>query len=769
MERFFSKKSVAVFLTTIILFSFFNIHYTNALSWSPVGAIATSFLSVLTNGILTIYSWFLNLIVIPLASFCLAAVGLILDYSIQYTIYGNGFGDMSASIHSIWSLLRDVANVTFIFMLLYAGIQQIISGSIKKDIIVSVITAAVLINFSLFFTKIVIDTGNIVATAVYNQINAGEKSGNASVELVQKLTPGSFQPEIDLSGRIMAGMDITTIWDVTGSGADTLAQSTTDGGANSINGIGGMINSTLKVAKILTLFFVFMFLAIMFIGRYIMLVILMATSPVGFVTGVPFIDGFAKSWRSELTKQVMIAPAIMFFLLLTIRLSQNLPASDNVFLSFFNFIFVIFLLTKSMNIVKGMSGQFGALAEKIGKATAGLAIAGVTGGASFAARGALGGAANSLAASKWGTRLEGLANSDSVLKRTFGRAGTSVLNAGATSSFDVRNIPGFKNIPIQADSKMNLGLNQGGQRADIEAGNKAAKEAAESEEKRAKAYQAKFVDQNISDKLRDDRSKLDKQLAETVNIANPTDRAKEQDRLRGEINKVNLEIKSASKDAGGTLEKIQNGVKKEDFTEAETKIKKAKEEMEDAQSKVTEAQEESVGIDDAIVRAQEDLMLAEKNGVTAESLEKRKVLDALKKKAEDVKKKISKNSNEVNEKTKAHDKANEELAKLNEEQAKAEKLRKEINEDRGFGETKDRLGRAVDAKNRRNDLAREYRAGGLTGFLRRGFVTDKTATQMSEAAEKVNDKPKTKEEKAKEREIEQQAKIYAKAQKEENK
>lgn len=746
MERFFSKKSVAVFLTTIILFAVFNIHSAHAGVLSSIGS---GFLEALTQGLGTIYSWLLNLVVIPIASFCLAVVGTILDFSIKYTVYGDGFTAMDGAIRSIWTLLRDVANITFIFMLLYAGIQQIINGSMKKDILVSVITAAVLINFSLFFTKIVIDAGNLVATAIYNQIDAGEKSGNASQVLVQSLTPSGFTTGIDLSGRIMAGLDITTIYDVTGSGESALENSTVGDGSNSINGVGGMINSTLKIFKILTLFFVFMFLAVMFVGRYITLVILMATSPVGFVVGVPFIDTFAKKWRSELSQAVMIAPAIMFFLLLTIRLSQYLPTVDNVFISFFNFIFVIFLLTKSMNIVKGMSGTFGALADKIGKVTAGLAVAGVTGGASFAARGAIGGAANQLAGSKWGTRLEGMANSDSKILRGFGRAGTSVLNAGATSSFDARNIPGFSSLGLQADSKLSaLGQNKGGQRADIEAGNKKAKEVSEAEEKRAKAYQATYADQQISDKLRGQRSDLEKQL-------NQTEDKGEQDKLRGEINKINVQIKDVAKNPTAAIEKA-TGIEKVDFSAAEAKINTAKNNLKKNDDALAKAQADLTKVDGDITSAETELQDAIKTGDIKVVAEKRKILKDLTDKASDTKQKIQDKIEDLQDPDKikdmkdAVDDATKGLETLQQQQARYGKA--------GFDINMDEARSVLDTKNRRNDIAREYRAGGLTGLFRRGFVTQKTANQMSEAGESI-DKPKSKSEKKQEAKIKEEQRI----------
>ena len=69
-------------------------------------------------------------------------------------------------------MLSDLANICFIFLLVYAGIRLILGvGKFNaKSMIVNVILMAVLINFSLFFTKIIIDAGNITARIFYNAI-----------------------------------------------------------------------------------------------------------------------------------------------------------------------------------------------------------------------------------------------------------------------------------------------------------------------------------------------------------------------------------------------------------------------------------------------------------------------------------------------------------------------------------------------------------------------------------------------------------------------
>jgi len=71
-----------------------------------------------------------------------------------------------------WELTRDLANIGFIFILLYLSFLTILQlgGGNVRSLVVRLIIVALLINFSLFFTKVVIDSSNILALGFYNNI-----------------------------------------------------------------------------------------------------------------------------------------------------------------------------------------------------------------------------------------------------------------------------------------------------------------------------------------------------------------------------------------------------------------------------------------------------------------------------------------------------------------------------------------------------------------------------------------------------------------------
>ena len=70
-----------------------------------------------------------------------------------------------------YKIILNVANMIFIFLLLYIAIKTILGdGGDMKKLLTNIIVVALMINFSLFMTKVIIDASNIVAMGFYNAI-----------------------------------------------------------------------------------------------------------------------------------------------------------------------------------------------------------------------------------------------------------------------------------------------------------------------------------------------------------------------------------------------------------------------------------------------------------------------------------------------------------------------------------------------------------------------------------------------------------------------
>jgi hypothetical protein len=81
-----------------------------------------------------------------------------------------------------WGAARDIANMLFIFILIYIAVTIIYSaethGTMKT--LAAVVVMALLINFSFFITRVVVDAGNILAVQFYNAIPATPLSQTAT-------------------------------------------------------------------------------------------------------------------------------------------------------------------------------------------------------------------------------------------------------------------------------------------------------------------------------------------------------------------------------------------------------------------------------------------------------------------------------------------------------------------------------------------------------------------------------------------------------------
>lgn len=212
-------------------------------------------------------------------SIALFLAGKILDLSVKYTLT-----DMTALVNNVsivnigWTVFRDLANIFFIFLILWLAISTILglSGGTMKTLL-RIILAAVLINFSLFITKAVIDAGNIIALHFYTLIT-GEGGS--------------------LSGVFMSGLKLSTIYNADAIGALT-------GSKLIIVGVFGSI-------LILVAAWVFLAAALMFVYRAITLIVLMILSPLAFVSWViPGLSKHTGAWWDKLFKQTFFAPIFM--------------------------------------------------------------------------------------------------------------------------------------------------------------------------------------------------------------------------------------------------------------------------------------------------------------------------------------------------------------------------------------------------------------------------------------------------------------------------
>ncbi|GMU74068.1 MAG: hypothetical protein AMXMBFR44_2670 [Candidatus Campbellbacteria bacterium] len=247
-------------------------------------------------------------LVLQLGGLILGFAGIVLEMTIQYTIVKmKDFVNGIPSIDLAWRTIRDVANILFIFVLLLISINIILgswgSGPYNKSLIPKVIIAALLINFSLFFTKVVIDVSNIITFEFYETAKSVRSSGTIDL-------PGGVTIDTGLTSSFMQGLGVSKI--ATDKAAATFAQSSYP-----------VFSLTMGIITTLVAAFVFLVIAALLIVRFVLFIFLMITSPIAFLGELlPQLRTHSKKWWETLSAQAAFAP-IFFVLILIVVLIIN--------------------------------------------------------------------------------------------------------------------------------------------------------------------------------------------------------------------------------------------------------------------------------------------------------------------------------------------------------------------------------------------------------------------------------------------------------------
>jgi hypothetical protein len=236
--------------------------------------------------------------VLTFGRFIVGVSGKLLDFAIENFIlkFGeiyNSWG-VGVAINKGWSTVRDVLNLSFIFALVYIGLKLIFNAddSSAKRSLGYLLVAALLINFSLFISKFVIDLANSLASIIYYQGLSNATQGISSV--------------------LMGMLGISTIMNIPVTDVSAL------GTAGGLAVIFGTFIFLLIMAYVLFAF------AIMILIRAIILFFLMIFSPIMFL-GFIFSDfmKYSRDYMSKLLGNAFFAPAVIFMLYLSVSIMQH--------------------------------------------------------------------------------------------------------------------------------------------------------------------------------------------------------------------------------------------------------------------------------------------------------------------------------------------------------------------------------------------------------------------------------------------------------------
>lgn len=312
----------------------------------------------------------------------LLVAGNIFDAFLAISIGSSMYNtDKAAFVYQGWRISRDLANIFFIFILLYTAIGTILGlHSVNyKKVVTQVILVAIFINFSMFMCRVIIDTGNILARVFYNEVTL---TGTTD----QGYTKGDIK-EKDISSGLVDGINPQKLFLNTRDEQEVKQTSAVS------MFIMGTIIFILLVAIAWTLFMSGAY----FVGRIGVLWVSMIFAPLAFVStlipslGKKFGQIGWSSWFSSLTTAAFNAPIFMFFIYLILLLSKQLgtimpmvEAADNpvekITVVALPIMIIMGLLTQAKSIAKEMAGQFGEVADGAFKGALGLGAMAVTGG-----------------------------------------------------------------------------------------------------------------------------------------------------------------------------------------------------------------------------------------------------------------------------------------------------------------------------------------------------------------------------------------------------
>jgi hypothetical protein len=213
------------------------------------------------------------------------------------------------AIYTIWQTLRDLANMSMIFIILYIAIKTILGDENYKKMMTKVIIVALFLNFSLFFTNIVVDASNLASTFVYKAI-----TGNCGTSAASK--------GLCLTYQVIKGLNLGAL----ASQRDT--NSTTQLITNTILAVSVRF---LGISIILVTALIFAASALIIIVRFLWIIVLMMFSSLAFAAQVlPGTEKYWTQWWEKLKTESIATPAYLLFLWVVFNFMEQKQVTGNL-------------------------------------------------------------------------------------------------------------------------------------------------------------------------------------------------------------------------------------------------------------------------------------------------------------------------------------------------------------------------------------------------------------------------------------------------------
>lgn len=267
-----------------------------------------------------------SMAIIYLTGWILSIAGVLMNASLEFTI-GNGqagsgfdaqiYSRIQGGVEAVWTAFRDIANIVIIGMFTFIALTMIL-GVEKfnaRQMVAKVLLVAVLINFSLLFTRVIIESSNFVASQFYKAAQFGIEPSSTIGLLASPANAtgisGKFGQLLGVTSVLQTG---EALWKTGGSsdfGLIPLAL--------------GMLTAVVMIAAALMFFYI----AFLLIARAVLFIFLLLTSSLAFasylIPGSGAIGGYGwDAWWKSLLKNAVFAPLLLMFLWATIQVGTNI-------------------------------------------------------------------------------------------------------------------------------------------------------------------------------------------------------------------------------------------------------------------------------------------------------------------------------------------------------------------------------------------------------------------------------------------------------------
>lgn len=407
----------------------------------------------------------------PIAWFA-GTMGNLFDFFLGYAISDEAY--RAEFVVSAWRIVRDISNIFFILILVWTGLMAVFNTDAisMRKVVPQLILNALLINFSLFGTRVVVDISNIVSRLFYNIVTIQRVSETGEVISADNQGPAGYKP---LSEKIVSGFDPQKIFAARNTSIEKYNAKILNDRLTDV-GLGGkskkdkvqyvdrnkgdyatyyLLVSILAAAIMLAIGIMFWKTAFLFLGRVVGIYIVMIFSPFAVLSrgNMPIIGNIERlkwnDWWKELSNYALIAPIFIFFLYVVYLFVDsgfiNTGIQDLETGSFFEvllwvaipLLIVYFILQQGVAIAKKYAGIVGALVQEKVNSFAGFAGGVALGATGLVGARVIGGAAKLFDESRAGSWVRDQAKKSGITGWVARRAQEGV-NATRAGSFDVR-------------------------------------------------------------------------------------------------------------------------------------------------------------------------------------------------------------------------------------------------------------------------------------------------------------------------------------------